>query len=616
VIVSSLAAICAYLQAYSYPFIGDDGVYVVLNHKLAEQRLTDLWRFFLSPYNSFDEFLPLRDISYWFDITLFGLNPSAFRMHNIAWYLLGLPFVYGASLEIWRYFRPFDTAAAPWAAAVITALFVLHPSHVEAVVWISGRKDVMAATFSLLALWLAVKAGQEQEFSRPYAIAALIALLAAMFSKVTAAAVAPVIAVFWLLHWRELPKHGRSLVFLSWPVASLLLAMCCSLIFGAFTRMKIPLYFGTEAVTRSLAALGWLARLAVSPEERHYFYPVLEDPYLPFMVALGVVVLGATIFGGVMILRRRTLEGFALVAFLLLCLPSIQLIPYAPPSLVSDRFLTVAAWPAILLIVALSWRLKPLPRMALLLGIALAWGVQTVAHPRDWRSPEALIDAEMRAHPGHYIPAGYKIFVVELPRGLYADALETANSISIPQVRNTLIKAIRAHHAVQVDARSTGSPDEAIALLWEALTQRPVETKWNPTLNNIWDQMREQLLIQWKFLSKYFPADPIVPYNAGLWLVRVEKYKDAIPPLRVAIESQRLPESLRGSAFENLGHALLSNGQALEAESPLLAALKQPQPNLRVHCLLAMVYKQTGRSEDSARARIECLNVSEKEKVQ
>lgn len=611
VIVSTLAAICAYLQAYDYPFIGDDAIYVS-NHKLAEQRLNDLWRFFLSPYNSFDEFLPLRDISYWFDIKLFGLNPSAFRMHNIVLYLLGLPFVYGASLGVWRYFRPFDTAAAPWAAAAITALFVLHPSHVEAVVWISGRKDVMAATFSMLALWLAVRAGQEHEFSRLHAVAALIALMAAMLSKVTAAAMAPVIAALWLLHWRDLPKHARRLVLLSWPIASLLLAACCSLIFGAFTRLNIPFYYGIEAVTRSLAALGWIARLSVSPEERHYFYPVLDDPHLPVMVALGLAVLAVTVTGGLMILRRRSLEGFALFVFLLLAMPSIQLVPYAPPSLVSDRFLTVAIWPAILLIVALSWRLNPLPRMALLLAIALAWSVQTVVHPREWRSPEALIDAELRAHPGHYIPAGYKIFVLELPRGQYDDAMDTANSVSIPQVRNTLIKMIRAHHAVQVDAVSTGNPSRAIALLWEALTQRPVETKWNPTLYNIWDQMREQLKIQWKFLGKYFPADPIVQYNAGLWMVRVEKYKDAIPHLRAATESQHLPASLRGSAFENLGLALLSNGQVLEAERPLLTALKLPQPEMRIHCLLAVIYKQTGRAAEEAQARTRCLNVPDR----
>ena len=112
VVASTLAAIGAYLQAYRYPFIGDDGLYIVLNQKLAALTLGDLWRLFLSPYNSFHEFLPLRDLSYWFDIKLFGMNPSAFRVHNIVLYLLGLPFVYAASLGMWRYLRPSHAAGA------------------------------------------------------------------------------------------------------------------------------------------------------------------------------------------------------------------------------------------------------------------------------------------------------------------------------------------------------------------------------------------------------------------------------------------------------------------------------------------------------------------------
>src|ERR1019366_8419549 len=95
-----------------------------------------------------------------------------------------------------------------------------------------------------------------------------------------------------------------------------------------------------EAVTRLLAVLGWLARLAISPESRHFYYPVFEDTYLPFRVALGVAVLAAA--GGVMILRRRSLEGFALVTFLLLCMPYTQLVPFVTDSLVSDRFLALA----------------------------------------------------------------------------------------------------------------------------------------------------------------------------------------------------------------------------------------------------------------------------------
>jgi hypothetical protein len=387
VLVSAIVAVAAYLQAIHYPFVSDDEVYVVKNTRLAGLHLAELWRLFIEPYNPM-EFLPLRDLSYWFDLALFGLNPAAFRIHNIILYLLCLPLVYATTLGLWRYFRAADITGAPWAAAAVTALFALHPAHVEAVVWISGRKDVLSGLFSLLALCLAVYAKREQGLSSRYATATLLALVAAMLSKATAVAVAPVIALLWIIFWREIPKQHLRRTQLLWPAASLLLAMCVALIFTANSPIKEPMYLGIEAVTRMLAILGWLGRLAVSPENRHFIYPVFEDPRLPGMIALGLFILIAALAGVVMVLQKKILEWFALATFLLLCLPYTHLIPFQTISLVYDRFLFLAVWMAILLIVVTAWRLEPVPRTAMLLIVSLAWGVSNrrTAPRLAWRS--------------------------------------------------------------------------------------------------------------------------------------------------------------------------------------------------------------------------------------
>ncbi len=609
VLLSAVAAVAAYLQALDYPFISDDKSYITENAKLAGLHLAELWRLFAEPHNDFSEFLPLRELSYWLDMTLFGLNPAAFRLHNIFLYLLCLPLVYGVTSSLWRYFRPADAGDAPWVAAAVTALFALHPAHAEAVVWISGRKDVLYALFSLLAMWLAVGARRERGLSAPHAAAALFALLAAMLSKAAAVAVAPVIALLWVIFWRDIPAPGRRRSLLLWPVASLLLAACVALVFAAATTQRIPFYFGVEAVTRSLAVLGWLARLAVSPESRHFFYPVFEDPYLLIMVALGVAVLATAAAGAVMLLRRRSLEGFSLVAFLLLCVPYLQLVPYHPPSLVSDRFLALAAWPVVLLLVALSWRLTSTPRIVLLLAIALPWGFQTVERPRDWRSVEAMIDTDLRVYPGYYMPAVYKIVATQLPRGLYRDANETANSIFIPEFREIMNGLIKADYAVHVEAVSTGKPQEAMTLLWQLgleHKQPPVQAKWNSPISVLWIKRQFILTLEWKHLAKNFPDDVSVRYNTGLSLLSFQEYKDAITHLRAATESQRLPESVRGTAFKNLGLALMKSGHIADAEAHLRAALEQPQPDLRANCVLSEVYKQTKRFEEAARAEASC----------
>lgn len=616
VLLSAALTVASYMQAINYPFISDDKIYVTDNTKLIGLPLAELWRLFTEPYNSM-EFLPLRDISYWLDMALFGTSPAAFRLHNILLYLLCLPLVYGTTLRLWRYFRPADATSAPWAAAAVTALFALHPAHVEAVVWISGRKDVLSGLFSLLALWFAMNTRREQRFSISHAVAALVALLAAMLSKATAVAVAPIITLLWIIFWRDIPVSNRRYSQLLWPLASLLLAACFTLLFSAYSTVKIPAYFGIEAVERGLAVLGWMARLAVSPENRHLIYMVFEDTYLPVMVAAGGAVLASATVGGVMLLRKRSLGGFALVMFLLFCIPYTHLIPFDTPTLVADRWLMLAVWPVILLIVSLSWCLKPLYRVALLLVIALPWGFQTIERPRDWRSLEVIVDTDLRTYPGYYL-LSYQKIIFQLISGLELDAGKTASSITDPEAQNIMIGLVLADNAVRYKTPISGNPNEAMALLQNLeilLKQPPVQSRWNTPMRSFFGRCQQTLATRWERLAEQFPGDAPVRYNTGLSLLDAHRYEDAVAHLRASTESQYIPEPVRGQAFYSLGMALMNSGHIEGAEAPLRAALKQPQPDLRSYCLLSKVYEKTRRIEEAARAEEECRRQAPSEGV-
>jgi len=213
---------------------------------------------------------------------------------------------------------------------------------------------------------------------------------------------------------------------------------------------------------------------------------------------------------------------------LLLFAPYLQLIPAKPPSLVSDRYVALAVWPAALLLVMLAWRLKPAPRAALLLAIALPWAWQTVERVRDWQSFEALIDADLRAYPGSYIPATYKINQFQLPRGLYREAEQTASRISEPEVRNMVNETIRSDYAVYAYAWSTGQTAEAVSSLLnlEAMQKHPPPAvKWNPSMYYLWSSIRIRIGIRWSYLAAHFPDDAPVRYNAERWLL--ENGRDA-----------------------------------------------------------------------------------------
>src|SRR5207247_10918272 len=59
----------------------------------------------------------------------------------------------GASTAVALLARRWAGDAAGWLAG---ALFAVHPVHVEAVANVVGRAELMAAVFSVLAVWLAV----------------------------------------------------------------------------------------------------------------------------------------------------------------------------------------------------------------------------------------------------------------------------------------------------------------------------------------------------------------------------------------------------------------------------------------------------------------------------
>src|ERR1019366_7491776 len=46
-----------------------------------------------------------------------------------------------------------DGAGARWRSAVVALLFAIHPLHVEAVAWVSERREVLSGLFWLLSMW-------------------------------------------------------------------------------------------------------------------------------------------------------------------------------------------------------------------------------------------------------------------------------------------------------------------------------------------------------------------------------------------------------------------------------------------------------------------------------
>jgi protein O-mannosyl-transferase len=86
---------------------------------------------------------PLTWISHMLDCRLYGPNPAGHHLSNVLLHLLNTLLLFAVLARM---------TGAAGRSAFVAALFALHPLHVESVVWIAERKDLLGTFFGLLAI--------------------------------------------------------------------------------------------------------------------------------------------------------------------------------------------------------------------------------------------------------------------------------------------------------------------------------------------------------------------------------------------------------------------------------------------------------------------------------
>ena len=164
-----------YLPALSYQFLNwDDNVYVLNNPWIRAWSIENLAHIFTKPY--YANFLPLHLVSYMVDYRLWGLNPTGYHLQSIVLHALN------AALAMVVVKRMLGSSALAFLAAL---LFAVHPSHVEAVAWISIRKDLLSTLFALLTLYFYLRASSAGSIRWPTYAASVACFALGLLSKVS-----------------------------------------------------------------------------------------------------------------------------------------------------------------------------------------------------------------------------------------------------------------------------------------------------------------------------------------------------------------------------------------------------------------------------------------------
>jgi len=115
---------------------------------------------------------PLTWLSHMLDVTMFGMDAG---WHHVTSLIIHI----ASTLTLFALLR--RMTGAEGTSAFVAAIFAAHPLHVESVVWLAERKDVLSTFFLMVTIWMYVRYTERPGAARYAAVAGAYAL--ALMSK-------------------------------------------------------------------------------------------------------------------------------------------------------------------------------------------------------------------------------------------------------------------------------------------------------------------------------------------------------------------------------------------------------------------------------------------------
>ena len=387
-LIVAIAAIAPYIPALSYQFLNwDDNVYVLGNPWIRAWSSENLAHIFTKPY--YANFLPLHLVSYMVDYSLWGLNPYGYHLQSIVLHALN------AVLAMLVVKRMLGSSAVAFLAAL---LFAVHPSHVEAVAWISIRKDLLSTMFALLTLYFYLRASSATPIRWGSYAASVVCFTLGLLSKVSIVT----LPLFLLLIDRFKPEGEPRNPWIKDLASKIPYALVGLWLvwWNSLAQTKATATYARDVVSYAIVKghavwnyLGLL--LGVLRGSPDYDVPVLgKDIVTVFVSIAGLVFLPAAAWVAYRFRNRPAFLGIAWTFVALLPALAFPLVTY-----MADRYLYAPSlgfcWLVAAGIVTLSGRVpQPRWRTAALVGISLmllvAFLARTLQSLPVWRDSESL----------------------------------------------------------------------------------------------------------------------------------------------------------------------------------------------------------------------------------
>lgn len=247
---------------------------------------------------------PLQNMSYFFDVALFGFNTKGFHFTNIILHLCNILVLFLLLIQL-----KFDKTISFFG----TLLYSINPMFAFTVAWLPSRGDLLLSLFALLSLLMFFKYIEERKTSQIFLHLVFFAL--ALLAKESALAIIPIALLYAFL---VVPNFKlNKLIFASWLVYLLLI-----LAYFYLRKMSIAPNLHSDFGIQSL-----IYNLRVLPESFLIFVLPINMPLLPFYSLWNTLIGSVLLVGFIMLFFSKNqnirLSIWALIFVFSLMLPSM-----------------------------------------------------------------------------------------------------------------------------------------------------------------------------------------------------------------------------------------------------------------------------------------------------
>jgi len=568
IIITVLLITCTVLtygNILSHDFIDyDDGDYVT-NNRHVQQGISFqniIWAFTTIHASNWH---PLTWLSHMLDCQFYGMNPGLHHLTNLLFHVIN-------TLLLFFIFN--QMTGKLWQSAFISALFALHPVHVESVAWVAERKDVLSTFFWMLTMWAYFRYVKHRGITR-YVMVMLFFILG-LLSKPMLVTLPFILILldFWPLNRfqttgvqtakLDIRQIGLHLVWEKMPLFILSGISGCVTLFaqqqgGALKSLDfIPFQYRLANALVSYAA--YMEKMII-PTKLAVLYPHPGiHPWWKVAISGALIVFITAI--SIKSIKNRPYFIMGWLWYLVTLLPVIGLIQVGIQSM-ADRYAYI-------------------PLIGLF--IVISWGAEAIIE--QWRYPKVWLTLSA-------LPILLILTAVTLKQLTYWKNGVTLFEHTLAVTGNNAT----AHYALGISLFKAGRVDDAVEQYNKSLriSSNQPETFINLGLAYNEKGDLERALFNFQKAAQLKPDSYEANYNAGTAYLKKGDYENAIIHLQKAVLLK--PES--DEANFNLGNAYFKKNAFDDAMPYFKKSIEQNPTHIKAYQSIGMILYMQGRPEEA-----------------